>query len=178
MKKVLLLTGKPGTGKTAIIKEAIAKTKLKAGGFYTEEIRIGNIRQGFRIISLDGREAILAHINISSPYHIGKYKIDIESLNKVGVPAIQRASKECDLVVIDEIGKMELLSPQFREAMLQAINNGKKVLGTIMLNPQPLVDEIKCHPEVKVLLVINSNRNRVLKEILNWLETTSDENHA
>jgi len=178
VKKVLLLTGKPGTGKTAIIKEAIAKTKLKAGGFYTEEIRIGNIRQGFRIISLDGREAILAHINISSPYHIGKYKIDIESLNKVGVPAIQRASKECDLVVIDEIGKMELLSPQFREAMLQAINNGKKVLGTIMLNPQPLVDEIKCHPEVKVLLVINSNRNRVLKEILNWLETTSDENHA
>jgi len=178
VKKVFLLTGKPGTGKTAIIKEAIAKTKLKAGGFYTEEIRIGNIRQGFRIISLDGREAILAHINISSPYHIGKYKIDIESLNKVGVPAIQRASKECDLVVIDEIGKMELLSPQFREAMLQAINNGKKVLGTIMLNPQPLVDEIKCHPEVKVLLVINSNRNRVLKEILNWLETTSDENHA
>ena len=178
MKKVLLLTGKPGTGKTAIIKEAIAKTKLKAGGFYTEEIRVDGIRQGFRIISLDGREAILAHINISSPYHISKYKIDIESLNKVGVPAIHRASKECDLVVIDEIGKMELLSPQFRGAMLQAINNGKKVLGTIMLDSQPLVDEIKCHPEVKVLLVINSNRNQVLKEILNWLETTSDENHA
>jgi len=178
VKKVLLLTGKPGTGKTAIIKEAIAKTKLKAGGFYTEEIRVDGIRQGFRIISLDGREAILAHINISSPYHISKYKIDIESLNKVGVPAIHRASKECDLVVIDEIGKMELLSPQFREAMLQAINNGKKVLGTIMLNSQPLVDEIKCHPEVKVLLVINSNRNQVLKEIMNWLETTSDENHA
>jgi len=178
VKKVILLTGKPGTGKTAIIKEVIAKTKLKAGGFYTEEIRVDGIRQGFRIVSLDGREAILAHINISSPYHISRYKVDIESLNKVAVPAIHRASKECDLVVIDEIGKMELLSPQFRKAMLQAINNGKKVLGTIMLNSQPLVDEIKYHHEVKVLLVINSNRNQVLKEILNWLETTSNENHA
>ena len=81
-------------------------------------------------------------------------------------------------MVIDEIGKMELLSPQFREAMLRAINNGKRVLGTIMLGPHPLADEVKRHPEVKVLLVISGNRNQVLKEILNWLGTTSDENHA
>lgn len=178
MKRVLLLTGKPGTGKTAIIKEAIARAKIKAGGFYTEEIRVGRRRQGFRIIGLDGREAILAHINISSPYQVSKYRIDVESLNRIGVSAIHQALQECDLVVIDEIGKMELLSPQFREAMLRAINNGKRVLGTIMLSSHPLADEVKHHPEVKVLLVISGNRNQVLKEILNWLGITSDENHA
>ena len=178
MKRVLLLTGKPGTGKTAIIKEAIARAKIKAGGFYTEEIRVGRRRQGFRIIGLDGREAILAHINISSPYQVSKYRIDVESLNRIGVSAIHQALQECDLVVIDEIGKMELLSPQFREAMLRAINNGKRVLGTIMLDSHPLADEVKHHPEVKVLLVISGNRNQVLKEILNWLGATSDENHA
>ncbi|GAI48491.1 unnamed protein product, partial [marine sediment metagenome] len=82
MKRVLLLTGKPGTGKTALIKEAIAKTRIRAGGFYTEEIRSGGVRQGFRIITLDGQDGILAHINISSPYQVSKYRVDINSLNE------------------------------------------------------------------------------------------------
>jgi len=170
MERILLLTGKPGTGKTAIIKEAIAKAKIKAGGFYTQEIRTGGARQGFKIVALDGREAILAHINISSSHQVSKYKVDIDSLNKVGVSALRQGLKERDLIVIDEIGKMELLSPQFREAVLQAIDSGKKVLGTIMLSPHPFADKIKSHQEVKTLLVTRANQGRVLEEILNWLE--------
>jgi len=169
MANVLLLTGKPGTGKTAIIKEAIAKIRIKAGGFYTEEIRVGGIRQGFRIVTLDGQEAILAHINISSPYQVSKYKVDIDSLNRVGVSAFRQALEGSDLIVIDEIGKMELLSPKFREVVLQAVESGKKILGTIMLSPHPFADKIKRHPEVRTLVVTRANRNQVLEEILNWL---------
>ena len=172
----LLLTGKPGTGKTNLIKEAIARSKIKAGGFYTEEIRSSGIRQGFKIITLDGKEAILAHVNISSPFQVSKYKVDVDNLNKVGVSATQRALEECDLIIIDEIGKMELLSPQFRETVRQAINGGKKVLGTIMLNPNPFCDEIKHHPEVKVLLVTRDNRKQALAEIQSWL--VENENRA
>ena len=169
MKRALLLTGKPGTGKTALIKEAISRTQVKGGGFYTEEIRTGGIRQGFKIITLDGQEAILAHASISSPYQVSKYRVDIDNLNRVGVSALHQALKETDLIVIDEIGKMELLSPQFRETVTQAINSSKKVLGTIMLNPHPLADEIKRHPEVEVLLVTRDNRTEVMKKVLNWL---------
>jgi len=73
------------------------------------------------------------------------------------------------LIVIDEIGKMELLSPQFKEAVTQAINSGKKVLGTIMLNLHPFADEIKRHPEVEALLVTRDNRTEVMRKVLNWL---------
>jgi len=171
MQRVLLLTGKPGTGKTAIIKQAIAKAKAKAkaGGFYTEEIRTGGVRQGFKIVTLDGKEATLAHINISSPYQVSKYKVDIDSLNRVGVSALWQALKDSDLIIIDEIGKMELLSPKFREAVLQAMNSGRKVLGTIMLSPHPFADEIKRHPKVRTLVVTRANHNQVLEDVLEWL---------
>ncbi len=170
MNRVLLLTGKPGTGKTALIREAISRTRIRAGGFYTEEIRTGGVRQGFRIVTLDGQQAILAHVNISSPYQVSKYKVAINSLDKVGVPAIHRALKEYDVTIIDEIGKMELLSLQFKEVVRQAIDSGKKVLGTIMLGPHPFADEVKNHPQVELLPVSRDNHNQALTEILRWLE--------
>jgi len=163
------LTGKPGTGKTVLIKEALARTKVRAGGFYTDEIRVGGTRQGFRIVTLDGREAILAHVRISSPYRVGKYGVDADSLNRVGVCALRRAVKEADLVVIDEIGKMELLSPQFEDAVMQALSSGKKLLGTIMLNPHPFADQIKRQPEVQTLTITTDNRTEIVSEVLDWL---------
>jgi len=159
VKSVLLLTGRPGSGKTALIKEALARTKVKGGGFYTEEIRTGGTRQGFRIATLDGQEAIL----------VSKYKVHIGALEGVGVSALRRALAENDLTVIDEIGKMELLSPRFREVVTQAMNSGKKILGTIMLNHHPFADEIKRHPQAEVLLVTSDSRTEIMKRVLDWI---------
>lgn len=170
MANVCLLTGSPGTGKTTIVKEAIVRTKTKAGGFYTEEIRSGGIRWGFRIITLDGQSAVLAHVDISSPHRVSKYGVDADNLDKVGVAAIHQAIDESDLIVIDEIGKMELFSPRFEEAVLKAIDSGKKVLGSIMLNPHPFADKIKRHPGVKVIQVTRVNHAQVSGEVTRWLE--------
>jgi nucleoside-triphosphatase len=169
MASVCLLTGSPGTGKTTVIRQAIAGSEIKAGGFYTEEIRSGGIRQGFRIVTLDGQDAILAHVDNHSRYRVSKYGVDITNLDNIGVAAIEQAIAESDLIVIDEIGKMELFSPRFSEAVLKAINSGKKVLGTIMLNPHPFADEVKRHPNVKVVELTRANHDQVLKEIIDWL---------
>jgi nucleoside-triphosphatase len=170
MASVYLLTGSPGTGKTTAIRQAIAGSKAKAGGFYTEEIRSGGIRQGFRIITLDGQDAILAHVDTPSRYRVSKYGVDITNLDNIGVAAINRALKESDLIVIDEIGKIELFSPRFMEAVLKAIDSSKKVLGTIMLNPHPFADAIKRNLNVNVIELTRDNHDQVLREIMDWLK--------
>jgi nucleoside-triphosphatase len=172
MKPVYLLTGQPGTGKTSLIKEAVAGTKGRVGGFYTEEIRSGGIREGFRLVTLDGQTAILAHINFKSPHRVSKYGVDIDSLDKVGVSALTQAARECDLVVVDEIGKMELFSAKFREAVQGIINSGKRLLGTIMLQSNPYADAIKRQPQVNLITVTRANHDQVLKELQDWLSAT------
>ena len=169
MKRVYLLTGRPGTGKTSLIKQAVAGFEGRAGGFYTEEIRSQGTRLGFRLVTLDGQEAVLAHIDFDKRYRVSKYGVDIESLDRVGISALRRAAEQCDLVVVDEIGKMELFSADFREAVKEIVGSGKMVLGTIMFDSNPWADDIKRQPQVTLLEVTRANYHQVLDGLRCWL---------
>lgn len=171
MKRVFLLTGKPGTGKTTLIKRVAGELGGLAGGFYTEEIRGLETRYGFRLVTLSGESGILAHVKIKSPFRVSKYGVDTTVVENLGVKAINRAISECDLIVIDEIGKMELFSDGFKRAVASAIGSGKKVLGTIMISPNPFTDAIKRRPEIDLLPVTQTNNERVFQEIREWLRT-------
>lgn len=171
MKQAYLLTGGPGVGKTTLIKQAIDKAKVNAGGFFTEEIRASGVRQGFRIVTLDGRSVILAHIDFMSPFRVSKYGVDVESLDNVGVAALRDATRECDVVVIDEIGKMELFSPSFKDAVLEALDSKKRVLGTIMFTSHHWADDIKRHADVALITVTRANRQQVLAQVLRWIRS-------
>ena len=144
-------------------------SKAKAGGFYTQEIRQGGARLGFEIVTLDGSRAVLAHVDIRGPQRVGKYGVDVANLDKVAVPALRQAIRECDIVVVDEIGKMELLSPAFREVLLEALNGDRRLVGTIMLQPHPFADQIKRDPRVEVVLISKANRDQVLDKVTKWL---------
>jgi nucleoside-triphosphatase len=169
MKKTCLLSGEPGSGKTTIIKEVLSKVNKSAGGFYTEEIRIQGARQGFKTITLDGKNAVLAHTSVRSPYRVSKYGVDIDSMDKVAVPALKQAIQSKDIIVIDEIGKMELFSPSFKDAVIEALQSEKKVLGTIMLASHPWADKIKARQDVEIIKVTRLNRNEVVNQVLAWI---------
>ena len=116
----------------------------------------------------------MAHINIGSQYRVSKYGVDIDSLDRVGVSALRKAAEQCDLVIIDEIGKMELFSVNFREAVLRIIDSGKRILGTIMLNPNPWADAIKRKSQVNLVEVTRTNHQQVLEELINWLKADDE----
>ncbi len=166
--KALLLTGPPGSGKTTLIRKAVERLRAKAGGFYTTEIREEGQRVGFEIVTLEGERTVLAHVRFSSPHRVGRYGVDVEALDRAGVPALRKAIRS-GLIVVDEIGKMELCSQAFREAVLEALEQGEKLLGTIMLAPHPWADGIKRDWRVSVLWVARDNREAVLQQILDWL---------
>ena len=161
----ILITGKPGCGKTTLIKQIIEELNLNVGGFYTQEMRIGGRRVGFKIISVDGNESILAHVDIKSPYRVSKYGVNIESIEKIGVKSILKALEENDVIVIDEIGKMELFSPRFKEVVNKALNSEKMLLATILLAPNPFTDKIKRRQDVKLFYLTPENREKVKEEI-------------
>ena len=171
MTHAYLLTGKPGSGKTTIIKDVLLKTSKSAGGFYTEEIRLDGIRQGFRIMTLQGQEGILASISIHGCYRVGKYGVNVSSIDEIACKAVTKAINSCDVVVIDEIGKMELFSASFKEAVISALESNKKVLGTIIFSPHPWADKIKQRSGVTLTLVTRDNHEQIAAQILGWLES-------
>lgn len=160
-----LLTGFPGSGKTTLIRQVLEELPVPASGFFTREIRKRGVRNGFELVTLDGHSRLLAHIDLKSLHKVGKYKVDISTLDDLAVPAIREGMFTKSLIVVDEIGPMEILSPAFRKAVVDALNSPCLVLGTIVRRSLPFTDAIKARPDLEVIEVSRDNRES-LKALL------------
>jgi nucleoside-triphosphatase len=164
----ILLTGRPGCGKTTLIKRVVNNLPRGAGGFYTEEIRDGGTRAGFKIVTLDGEDAVFAHVDLTAvagPDRLGKYGLDLSALERIGVGAVRQAVRARRIVIIDEIGPMEIRSPIFREAVNEALHSEVPVLATIFARPLPFTDAIKSRSDVTLIEVRQDNRERLVSEL-------------
>jgi len=160
--KNIFLTGKPGVGKTTLILKILKELDLKAGGFYTKEIREGTARVGFAITNLKGETKTFAHVKFRSNYRVGKYRIDLAVLEQIGIKAIEEGISKKQLIIIDEIGKMELYSDKFQKAVIKALDSKSPVLGTITKSQLPFVKKVKSRKDVKVIEVTEGNRNELV----------------
>lgn len=165
MVKNFFITGKPGCGKTTLIMEILKELKIPARGFFTQEIRKGGERIGFEIVTLSGKRGILAEKGFKSSFRVSKYGVILKDLEEIGVKEIEDGLKEGVLICVDEIGKMELFSLKFREVILKALDSKNKVLGTIMLKPNPFCDMIKQRKDTKIFYLTRENRKEIKKQI-------------
>ncbi len=172
MNHVYLLTGKPGIGKTTTIKKVIEHIGVEqCGGFYTEEIRVQETRVGFRLVTLDGQTGVFAHINSKSPLRIGRYGVNLDCLESLGITAIQKAIETKKIVVIDEIGPMEEFSDRFKKTVLDVFNSSSSLLGTIALKPHPWLDLLKQQEGVVLYTLTPDNRDTMVDTLVHLVRS-------
>ncbi|MFX0168075.1 MAG: NTPase [Candidatus Hodarchaeota archaeon] len=167
----ILITGAPGSGKSTLLQRVVERARhqgVRVGGISTPEFRLGNGRRGGFLIRnvLSGTEQTMAAVDIESPIRVGRYGVNLSAIRDVGVVAIRDAMTSADLILIDEIGKMELAVLEFQESVIMALDSSKPVLGTIGLQLRtPFVKQIKERNDITLLTLTLQNRSSLNSQI-------------
>lgn len=167
---LLLLTGSPGVGKTTALRRVIdALRREPLRGFFTEEIRVGGARQGFRLVTLDGEQCVMADVRRPGPPRVGKYGVDVAAIDAVA-RRVLAPDRAVALFVIDEIGKMECLSRVFVDAVRTLLALEQPLLATVALSGGGLIEEVKRHRGARLMHLTRDNRERLPGEIARILQ--------
>ncbi|XP_055491164.1 cancer-related nucleoside-triphosphatase [Leucoraja erinacea] len=185
MRRHVFLTGPPGIGKTTLIHKIIDVLKssgVPVDGFYTEEVRKNGRRIGFDVVTVSGKRGTLSRTRNDADaansgrceYRVGPYVVDLPSFECLALPLLSKLNgkedKEKNVYVIDEIGKMELFSEPFIQAVRQILDGtDATVLGTIPIpkgKPLGLVEDIRSRRDVKIFNISRDNRDSIIQEII------------
>ena len=163
-KRVLLLTGNPGVGKTTVLMKTVDALKERGvcvGGMISREAREGGVRVGFELLDLrSGRRGWLAHVNQTAGPTVGRYRVNIGDLDFIGARAIAEAVENCDVIAIDEIGPMELFSTRFKEAVRKALESRKLVMAVVHWKASDrFILEAKSREDAEIFTVTYGNRD-------------------
>ena len=160
------ITGKPGVGKTTLIRKIIDRMPLvNKAGFCTAEIRDKGSRLGFELRGLNGKRRTLAHVDMDTPYRVGKYRVDKAGFDEF-LETLDLLNPSVELIVIDEIGKMELFSNLFRTLVCNALDSDKQVFASIPIKGNAFIREIKKRSDIRLFEVTHDNRDSLIGEIV------------
>lgn len=161
----LLVEARPGAGKTTAARRLVGILRergVPVRGFITEEIREGGRRVGFAVNAVDGHRGVLAHVGIGGPVRVGKYGVDLGEFERVALPSLGDPAAG-GVVVIDELGKMELASGAFRGAVRRLLDSPCSFVATVHVHRHPFTDTLK--RQIEVVRLDAGNRDRLPGEL-------------
>ncbi len=166
---IWLVTGPPGVGKSTAVSRVVLKLKsagVIVGGCTTSEKRSGGVRTGFEIRDLSsGREGELASATSKFGPRVGRYRVNLTDLASVGAAGLEAAASSSEVIVIDEVGPMELVSPEFRRAVRKCADTGKPLLAVIHERlDDDILNELRTRANSTFTVSIE-NRDEVTEEI-------------
>lgn len=160
------ITGMPSVGKTQTlikIMEFLGENGYILEGMLTEPIIKHKKRVGFYVEDWQTKEKeVFAHLDFDSKEKVGEYGVDIGALERIGVPAIEKAisNEDVNIIIIDEIGKMEMLSEKFCEAVIEALDSDKPIIVTLHKKSRtPLLQDVRRRDDIRILEVTDVNKN-------------------
>jgi nucleoside-triphosphatase len=166
MAKNVILTGPPGIGKTKVIKRLLKDLNaLIVHGFYKEAIIENNVCKGFRTITTDLREQILAHQYIEGPNRVGEFGVNIEGFEKLVLPELV-LNRGTELFIVDEIGRMECLSSAFCAQVRTILGSDYPLIATLASSAVVVFQELRSRNDIIFIQVTRGNRESIWKNVL------------
>jgi nucleoside-triphosphatase len=165
----ILLQGPPKVGKTTVVGRLVDLLRMdgaRIGGFLTREIREQGRRVGFAVRDLNGAEAIIAHQNYVTGVQVGRFGVDVAAFERVALPALTRALDNGEIVIVDEVARMELASAEFTNLLEKMMTQTVPAVATVHIHDHPVTDALVRRPDVEVVQVTEDNREDLPARLL------------
>jgi nucleoside-triphosphatase len=174
MDNVVLLTGERGVGKTYLCQQVVQQARAlgrRCAGVVSPAVLDGGDKVGITLVDVGTGESRPLAVADEAPSEVrwGRYRF-LTSTLEWGASVVEAATP-CDLLVLDEVGPLELVSGKGLITALDVLRAGGFALALVVVRPELVGDlaERLADSDALVLKVTLANRDQLPGRIVGLL---------